>query len=197
MYMEKEIRSFSVPVSNVEGRTISGMAVVFESWSRNLGGFIEIIRKGAITQDVIDTSDIIANFNHDDNYMLARSNQGKGSLTLELRDDGLYFEYQAPNTEKGNELLEHIKRGEIDECSFAFTISSEKGAERWYFEDNVQKREILKIDRLYDVSCVTHAAYGATSCTARGLENAINERKQKIDDKYNEMLKEIDEFIIK
>ena len=52
-------RAISEVRSNTESRTITGYAIVFESWSRDLGGFYEIIRKGAITQELINRSDVI------------------------------------------------------------------------------------------------------------------------------------------
>ena len=84
---------------------------------------------------MLDNSDVFARMNHSDDYVLARSKKGEGSLVLELRDDGVYYAFEAPNTEKGNELLEHIKRGEITASSFAFRVSSEPNSERWYKDD--------------------------------------------------------------
>ena len=78
---------------------------------------------------MLDNSDVFARMNHSDDYVLARSKKGEGSLILELRDDGVYYMFEAPNTEKGNELLEHIKRGEITASSFAFRVAKEEGAE--------------------------------------------------------------------
>lgn len=63
-----ELRS----VDNADSRTITGYAVVFDTWSRDLGGFYEIIRKSAITEELIKQSDIIMNVNHDDDKMVAR-----------------------------------------------------------------------------------------------------------------------------
>lgn len=192
------IRNCEVQLRNLESdtpesRIVSGYAVKFESESQDMG-FIEIIKKGAITEETIMNSDIFARFNHNEDTVLARSRYGEGSLALELREDGLYYEFEAPHTALGDELLEHLKRGEITTSSFAFTIAED--GDRWYKrEDGTLVREILKINRLYDVSPVYEPAYLATSCSKRALD--MVEKSEEITTKYDSMLKELDEFIIK
>ena len=144
-----------------------------ESWSRDLGGFYEIIRKGAITQELINRSDVIMNVNHDNDKMVARSVNGEGTLKLTLDDIGLRFEFDAPPTSLGEELLFNIRSGNLFECSFAFSLSGSETCERWTKDENMLRREILEIDGIYDCSIVTVAAYGATSCHTRGLETEI------------------------
>jgi len=151
-----------------DSRRIEGVAVVFESWSRDLGGFKEMIRSGAITQELLDNSDVIANINHDDSLMVARWNRGNGTLSLELKEDGLHFSYEAPETERGNQLLWDIRHKNITECSFAFSLPNNDTCQRWYRgENNELCREILEIGGLYDVSVVNVAAYPATSVDNR------------------------------
>lgn len=186
---EVQLRNLDTP----ESRIVSGYAVKFESESQDMG-FIEIIKKGAITEETIMNSDIFARFNHNEETVLARSRYGEGSLALELREDGLYYEFEAPHTALGDELLEHLKRGEITTSSFAFTLAED--GDRWYKrEDGTLVREIIKIDRLYDVSPVYEPAYLATSCSKRALD--MVEKSDEITTKYDSMLKELDEFIIK
>lgn len=170
------------------GRTIQGRAIVFESLSNDLGGFKEIIKKGAISQELVDSSDIFARTNHSDDYILARCNKGKGSLQLELREDGLYYSFQAPNTEKGNELVEHIRRGEISQSSFAFMVAQEPDAERWTKIDGVTVREIYKISYLGDVAPVFTPAYSETSVSLRALDKA-----KEMNEEVKEEPKEEDE----
>lgn len=151
-----------------DSRLIEGVAVVFDSWSRDLGGFREIIRSTAITQELVDNSDVIANINHDDSLMLARWNRGSGTLNLELKEDGLHFSYEAPETERGNQLLWDIRHKNITECSFAFSLPNNDVCQRWFRnDDNELCREITEIGGLYDVSCVNLAAYPATSVSNR------------------------------
>lgn len=154
--------------ANQESRQISGFAVVFDSWSRDLGGFTEIVRRSAISQELINRSDIIMNVNHDDTKMVARSVNGQGTLHLQLRDEGLFFTFDAPTTAIGDELLYNVRSGNLFECSFAFTLPEDGTGDRWYRDNGAICREINLIDGLFDCSVVTHAAYPATS--VRGLE---------------------------
>lgn len=162
-----EIRAISNEVQ-VDSRNITGYAVVFESNSEDLG-FRERIMKGAITDDTIKKSDVFCLLNHDSTKVLARSKYGEGSLKLELDERGLKYSFTAPNTDLGEELLEHLQRGEIDSSSFAFTVSLDEGSEKWYTVEGVQYRDIYKIDELYDVSPVYQPAYQETTVSKRAL----------------------------
>lgn len=180
-----------------ESRTIKGVAVVFNKWSNDLGGYIERIMPGAITQELIDKSDVIANREHNSqDYMMARCKNGKGTLNLELKEDGLYFSFEAPETDKGDELLYHVRKGNIDECSFAFTLSREKDAEKWYKDkDGKLCRDINHIDGLYDISLVSHAAYSDTYCYSQRAKEMID-ASTEISNKYDAILDELKQFII-
>lgn len=165
-----------------ESRRISGQAIVFDSWSRDLGGFIERILPGAVTEDLLLNSDVVMNVNHDNDQMLARSVNGEGTLSLELREDGVWFSFDAPETERGNELLYNVRVGNLYECSFACTIL--KDDIKRYREGDVYVQEITRINSLHDVSIVTHAAYAATSVFARSEEEAkaeFEEIKSEVD----------------
>lgn len=172
--MVKKREDIEIRTSEVlaDSNTIYGKAISFDTLSVDLGGFRETIKRGAITQELIDNSDIFARTNHDNDYILARSKYGKGSLSLELRDDGLYFSFELPNTEKGNELREHIKRGEITQSSFAFIAAKEPNAEVWRKENGIVYRDIYKIGYLGDVAPVYRPAYEETHVSLRAMECA-------------------------
>ena len=180
--------------NQLESRTIYGYAIVFDSPSQDMG-FIETIKRGAITQELVDACDVFAKFNHDDDKVLARSNKGQGSLRLIVDDKGLYYEFEAPNTDLGNTLLENIRRGEISQSSFAFAIDpDEKNAQTWEKRDGKLYRTISKIGYLYDVSPVWTPAYTATSVDKRDLEEA--KTKFELEEKYNNMLEELSKYKI-
>ena len=113
------------------GRTVSGYAAKFDSRSENLGTvaapWYEVIAPGAFDLRLAD--DVTALFNHDSNMILARSRGGRGTLKLKLDSIGLHYSFDAPNTTAGNDLLESIKRGDIDGSSFSFAIAP--GGEKW------------------------------------------------------------------
>lgn len=197
--MEKELRSIETQFNLDDNkRTVSGYAIVFDSYSDNLG-FIEIINKSAVTEELINNSDVFAKLNHCDDKILARSNRGKGSLKLTLDEIGLRYEFEAPHTQYGEELLEHLRRGEINRSSFAFTVDkNDKEAERWTRStDGTLKREIYKISGLYDVSPVFTPAYNSTTCDLRAineeLDKALDEDKlaKEINDKLTEIIEEV------
>lgn len=189
--MEKEFRTFSSGIKinddngNGESRIISGYAVRFNEQSRYISmydrkemkyiNFYEIISRDAITNEVLDNSDIFLNYNHDDGNFLARRRNGVGSLHLELREDGLYFEFDCPDTAFGNDILTKIKRGELDECSFCFSLPlNDKSADSWEVRDNIKYRTINKIERIYDCCICPVGAYGTTTVSAR-CKRAIDE----------------------
>lgn len=182
-----EIRAISNEVQ-VDSRNITGYAVVFESNSEDLG-FIERIMKGAITDETIKKSDVFCLLNHDSTKVLARSKYGEGSLKLEIDERGLKYSFTAPNTDLGEELLEHLQRGEIDSSSFAFTVSLDEGSEKWYTVEGVQYRDIYKIENLYDVSPVYQPAYQETTVSKRTLDK-LNQLREMQDEKEKEVQEE-------
>ena len=160
-----------------EKRTVEGYAILFGVNSDNLG-FEEVIERGAL-DGVLGKSDVFALLNHDRSKgILARAKNGNGSLSLEVDTKGLKYRFEAPKTALGNELLENLRRGEIDQSSFAFTVAD--GGEKWERQKNgVWKRTISKFERIYDVSPVYNAAYSKTSVYMRGKEEAERELEQR------------------
>jgi len=123
---------------------------------------------------------------------LARFRNGGGSLDVELREDGVYFSFDIPNTTLGNDIYELIKRGDISNCSFCFTVADEKDSQKWEKRDGKMYREIMKINGLYDLSAVTYPAYSDTDINARSLEmrNIAEAELDKIIKEAEEMKEE-------
>lgn len=179
-----------------ESRTITGKAISFDTPSQYIG-YVEYISREAITQELIDNSDIIMNFQHDDMQMLARWTRGSGTLNVELREDGVYFSFEAPDTTLGNDILWHIRHGNLSKCSFAFTVPNDS-AYRWFRNaDDELCGEITRIDGLYDLSIVTCPAYedtyvGARNFDLEAIKRSLDEAKEVVakpqDDYYNEKL---------
>ena len=164
-------------------RKIEGCAIVFNQPSVDMG-FREVIESTAISQDLIDNSDIYLNFNHDDDRILGRWNKGHGSLNIELRENGVWFSIDAPKTDLGDEVLEYLKRGDVDKCSFCFWMDpDDEEAETWTYEDGVALRTIHKIAGLHDVSIVWEPAYDTTQVSARSLEKLNELRAKQEEDK--------------
>ena len=188
----KEIRLGDNATSS-ESRHIEGYAIVFNSLSNDLGGFREIIERGAITDELIKNSDIVCLMNHDiKKGLLARSYHGRGSLKLDIDEHGLHYSFEAPKTALGDEVLEGIRRGDISKCSFAFVC----GEDVWDKDEKTGEyiRHVKKIKNLYDVSLVYHPAYDETEVKAdtRGLDelkaqeeanNIVKENSEDMNDK--------------
>lgn len=191
MKKEKEIRYINeIQSADEESRKVEGYAIIFNSESEDLG-FIETIEPSAIDDDVIAKSDVFAWLNHDEKRgCLARSRKGKGSLKLSIDSKGLKYEFDAPKTALGNELLESLKRNDITSSSFAFTVASD--GETWEKRDGKYYRTITKIDRLYDVSPVYCPAYSETTVACRSFNNIIKIEKENLVDYWNVLDAEID-----
>ena len=152
--MKKETRNFNVSLDN-DSRILSGYAAVFNSESKDLGGFTEMISPTAF-EGVIERSDVFAVLDHDRNKVLARSKMGKGSLELNIDEKGLQFRFESPNTTLGNDVLSMVKRGDLTDASFCFTVEDENWQKR---EDGSYLRTINKIGDLFDVAICYNGAY--------------------------------------
>ena len=178
MEQNREIRSIARAFTT-NGRTVSGYAIRFNEDSAFMG-FTERISPSALPASMLENADIFAYFNHDWSKVLART---PNSLKLDLRDDGLYYEFEAPNTQDGNDLLEHIKRGEMYGTSFAFSLPEDGSGEVWTKqEDGTYLREIIMFDALYEISPVYTPAYPTTSVSARCLEYVRNTEEQNMNE---------------
>lgn len=147
-------------------RTIVGYGAVFNKLSDNLGGFRELIKPGAFDGRLQD--DVRALLNHDPNFVLARTKSG--TLDLSVDQEGLRYEFGAPDTQAGRDLVVSMDRGDIDQSSFAFYVDEDSWDED---DDGRIVRTILKFKRLFDVSPVTFPAYPDAPASVRGLEPAV------------------------
>lgn len=150
------------------GRTVTGYAAKFESWSEPIcGWFVEQICRGAFEE--CDTSDAIMCFNHNVDDILARTSSG--TLALAVDEIGLRFAFEAPATTRGNDMVELLRRGDVNKCSFRFIV----GQDEWLYADEqngleYDQRTIVKVSKLYDVALVVYPAYRDTEASVRHLE---------------------------
>lgn len=156
---------------------IEGYAAVFNTESKDLGGFREVVAPGAFTRSLKEGRDTKALFNHDANYVLGRRKNG----TLELSQDerGLKFRCVLNAADPDAVALHaRVDRMDIDECSFAFTVS--KDGQVWAERQSdggapVITRTLTDVD-LYDVSAVCYPAYPGTEVGTRGDVVAVEVR---------------------
>lgn len=166
-----------------ESRTIAGYAILFDVesdplWEDNTSEAREIIDSGAITQELLDASDIKFTMYHNRQAILARSNKGVGTLSYAIDAKGVSFEFEAPRTARGDEALELVRRGDLTGCSFAFTT--------YYFDPEfvscetdkvgdkvVDRYRVKKITGVYDFTLAADPAYSSTSVEARELATLL------------------------
>ena len=116
------------------GRTvIRGYAAVYESDSKNLGGFVERLSKGSFVErlsegcfdDVLASNpDVFARFNHSDDMILGRTTAG--TLRLFADEKGLRYEIDPPRSAAGLVETRRKRFGTMPSC---FLTASSKGCE--------------------------------------------------------------------
>ena len=153
-YMPAELR-----IEGDEAPKITGYAAVFDVWADIGGWFREKIAPGAF-KNSLKKDDVRALMNHDSNFVLGRNKAG----TLRLAEDkkGLAVEIDPAPTTWANDLMISMKRGDVSQMSFGFTVNK---ADDDYNEDT----RILRDVNLFDVSIVTFPAYPTTSAEVRSL----------------------------
>lgn len=155
--------------------TIVGYASVFNSESRNLGGFIETVHPRAFDDILSSNPDVLGLYNHDKNKLLARSSNG--SLKLAVDPHGLRYEMSLPATRDAEDVAIMVKEGLVTGSSFAFGVRK-NGGDVWSTDDRgMKRREIRSIGLLEDVGPVVRPAYDASSVVVsrRAIEMALGE----------------------
>ena len=105
-------------------RTIYGRAIVFnkvfeyEDWWGDK--YRETIKPSACTKEFLESQDIKLNLLHKREMSIARSNCGVGNLSYSVSDEGVDFEFEAPNCDLGDRALEMVRSGVYTGCSFEF-----------------------------------------------------------------------------
>ena len=121
---------------------------------------VEKVDPGAF-DEALD-ADIRALVNHDTTLVLGRTSAG--SLELKVDDAGLWGRITINQADQdAMNLYERVRRGDVDQCSFGFSILSEKTEK---LPDGRTLWTLLKV-RLYEVSVVTFPAYEDTAVVAR------------------------------
>lgn len=105
-------------------RTIYGRAIVFNKvfeyedyWGDK---YRETIKPSACTKEFFDTQDVKLNLLHKRDMSIARSNCGVGNLRISVNNEGVDFEFEAPNCDLGDRALELVRNGVYSGCSFEF-----------------------------------------------------------------------------
>lgn len=178
---DKRIRTLkaSMHVRQVNGaKVIEGHAALFNELSEplwELGGARERIKPGAFRR-AVEQDDVRALINHDSNLIIGRNTAG----TLMLKEDerGLFYSVKLPNVSYARDLVESMRRGDVNQNSFQFTV--DEGA--WARENAEDIFEVAAV-HLFDVSVVTFPAYVQTEAELRQISRALAAEQPTEDDR--------------
>ena len=195
--VEKRSLASELRADSQGGMSLVGYAALFNSPSKDLGGYREVISPRAFDRSLREGDDVKALVNHDPSQLLGRTKNG--TLVLSADNRGLRFKVLLnPESQAHRDLHAAVKRGDYDECSFAFKVNDDDGQEWDTAQDengNRYSRRTLKSVKLLDVSpAVTYPAYSTTSVSARSLsdysdsDTAWLARKQKFVRQVNDQI---------
>lgn len=156
-------------------RTVVGYAAVWDSMSEDLGGFREVIKRGAFTDALAAPDEVRFVLGHDMDTVMARTSNG----TLELVEDEVGLRMWArialddPDAQR---LDAKLRSGAMSQMSFAFSMPADGTGETWDYSGGVPVRSVERVGALYEVSAVGAPAYISSSIAARAgiLEDAIS-----------------------
>ena len=147
-------------------KKLSGYAIVWNTPSKDLGGFKEIVSPDALKG--VDLSNVLMLNDHDYTQVLASVKAGTLKLTPD--DKGLHFEATLPDTTTANDVFANVQAGNLDSCSFSFDVDD--GSDEWNKDDQGNiTRTINQIKDLFDVSVVAVPAYDSTNVNADNSDN--------------------------
>jgi HK97 family phage prohead protease len=118
--------------------------------------------------------DVIGAPNHDWTQVLGRTTAG--TLRLTKNERGLDYEIDInPEDQDAMNLYAKVKRGDISQSSFAFTVRQEE----WQYPEKGSKtlpiRVVKEVEKLFDVSPVTFPAYPQTTAAVRSKFESLAE----------------------
>ncbi|WP_233681469.1 HK97 family phage prohead protease [Macrococcoides caseolyticum] len=180
--MSNEVRTLEAGIEvckqeDAQEMIVEGYALKFNTWSENLGGFIETISPDALKNTKLE--DVRLLFNHDWSNVLAR--QTADNLELSIDEVGLRFKAKLPNTTLGRDLYEQIRANNINQCSFEFTLEKDGEDIKYDSKESIYKRTVKAIKRIREISIVSLPAYKTSdvSIALRSIEQL--EKRNQLD----------------
>lgn len=147
----------SLEVREEEGkRHITGV-IPYDSQSEDLGGFREVIRKGAFRKTLLE-GDARCLWAHNTQYVLGR--RSAGTLTFDDRDDGLHFDCTLPTCSWASDVYETVERRDAPGVSFGFYVIKDSWTRGEKKEPAL--RELLEVSLLEVSVGVAFPAYPAS-----------------------------------
>ncbi|MDS1005304.1 HK97 family phage prohead protease [Clostridium sporogenes] len=173
---EKRLVEFRAIDNDENKMIIEGYAIKYDQPATHEYGshkFTETIKRGAL--DNTDIKDVPLRYNHNDTFcIMARTRNN--SLQLIKDDIGLKIRAELIDTQSNRDIYKSIQEGLIDKMSFAFTVA--ENGDTWTYGKDETLREVININKLFDVSVVDTPFYDTTSVYARSFELLENNLKQ-------------------
>lgn len=151
-----------------EGPKITGYGIVYNQEARLWDDLFEIIRPGAAHDVLQGAPDIRCAFNHSPDHIIGRTKSG--TLTVEEDEWGVRYTATPPDTQWCRDLLQSIRRGDVDGSSFTFSVEPQDETVKRQ-EDNTYLREVRRLAALGEVGPVTWPAYEGTTAQVRSAQD--------------------------
>jgi HK97 family phage prohead protease len=179
MMERRNVKGAELRASKSDTPGIEGYAAVFNEeyvlWDGASFRVVETVKPGTFTRALKEKQDVRCLYNHDANLLLGRS--AAGTLRMKQDDKGLSFTNDMPDTQLGRDVRTSVDRGDLDGCSFAFTVTKQTWREEKKDGVVISTREIEDVD-LFDVGPVTYPAYTGTSVGTRSSAALAEMRSQ-------------------
>lgn len=168
--------------------SLVGYASKFGAQSQDLGGFRETVMPGAFARSIREGADVKFLMNHDPSMIMGRTKNK--TLTLGEDETGLRFKVTLPKTQAARDLHALVSRGDIDQCSFAFTVKDQTWSDERDGNGDMYASRLLNDVDLMDVSAVTYPAYLDTEVDARMFDpDALMEVRSAVSKFLEERIK--------
>jgi HK97 family phage prohead protease len=169
--LERRVEAAHVRATDT-GAVVGGYALRFDTRSEPLTGpggavFVEEIAPQALAR-LREGRDVKFLANHDSGRVLGSTKAG--TLILTVDTIGARFELTPPNSPAGQDLVEAVRRGDLDGMSFGFKTR----ADTWR-DGNPPVRVLTDID-LFEISVVAWPAYreAGIAIEQRALDHAAS-----------------------
>ena len=151
---------------------LTGYGAVFDSTSRDLGGWFEEIDPGAFGPvgelDLTLHTRVMCRAEHSNKMLLGTTDAG--TLRCFVDTIGLLYEDDLPDTNAGRDVAVLAQRGDYRHSSFAFTLRTYEDAEWREDRDGRLIRRVMRAV-VHDVAPVADPAYwGATTEMQRAFD---------------------------
>lgn len=164
------------PVMRSENNAgLSGVAIVFNSRSVDLGGFVEILAPSMVDRTFAEGIDVVQLAHHNTEQPLARLS--RGTLTIKKTMRGLENSFQTIDTSHGTNMQKDVEAGNVRSQSFGFAVAPD--GDDWEVVGDEVLRTVRDA-RIYELSGVVWPAYKQTVLTYTDTRSRNAELERQI-----------------